>query len=74
MKSNNSGLLLGTNLLIAHNHSSPIDVAIVVRITFTYGIDVELDHPPRIFSALVRLALLTDSKCHTCDSRDRGDG
>jgi hypothetical protein len=48
-----------------------MDIAIVIRVPGALGFDIELDHPPRIFSALICFALLASAECH---ARDRGDG
>ena len=51
-----------------------MNVAIIICVAFTFYVDVELSHPPRIFSALVCFALFADSECHACDCGDGGDG
>lgn len=60
-----------SHLLVSHNYPPPMDIAIIIRVPATLGIDIELDHPPRIFSALICLALLAGAECH---ASDRGDG
>lgn len=58
------------NLVISNYQSSPIDVAIIVRITVAFHVDIEFGHAARIFPALIRFALLADSKRHACRGRD----
>lgn len=62
---------LSSHLFISHHDPPPMYFAIIIRIPVALGINIELDHPPRIFPALVRLALLADSERHASDGRDR---
>lgn len=61
-------------LFVSHDDPPAVDVAVVVRVAFALHFDVELDHSPCVFSALVCFALLAHAKGHACHRRDGGEG